>query len=112
MLASRPIIHSRPQTLRITTAIRTVSHGISRCTTGSSITDTKMNAPRIGTSWRLYGERPHARPGARHAPRDPEEQAAPDAGLHPAPASAAPSSDRLPQPLDDMVEPAGEALEL
>ena len=52
MLASRPIIHSRPQMLTNSTTSRTVSHGISRCTTGSSIAETKMNAPRSGAIWR------------------------------------------------------------
>jgi len=48
MLASRPTIHKRPQTLMTMATSRTVSQGRSRWTTGSSTIETKMNAPMIG----------------------------------------------------------------
>ena len=44
MLAAIPIMKSRPQTLSTSTTSRTESQGMSRCTTGSSIAETKTNA--------------------------------------------------------------------
>ena len=50
MLAREADLQSRPRMLSASATSLTVSHGNSRCTTGSSSTGTKMNAPMIGTT--------------------------------------------------------------